>query len=194
MNKLFRLLAIALLLLAAASAGCQKSGDDDDNQNNDDDNTPFQAKQITFTPAGSAQAGDIWLEMENADPAQNAFTLRLMGNGLTDVYGVAGRLTFDRAIGALNSAAPMVALGSGGATVATEAAANDAGGVFGFSRQGLVAGVAFAEPVVIGTLEFNALKAGKTDIAFTENKSRVMNPDLEVVEVAHWLGGTLTVE
>lgn len=194
MNKRLGLLALAAVLFLAFLAGCQKSGDDDDD-NDQNDNGPFRATNIAFTPAGEAASGDIWLELETTDLANNAFTLRLMADGQSGVYGIAGRLTFDPEIAALVSVAAKQALAAEGVTVTAEAAANESGGVFGVTRTGKAAGAAvFTEPVVIGHLEFTVAKAGTTEISFTENRSRIMNPDLDEIEVTNWRGGTLTVK
>ncbi|HPM77323.1 MAG TPA: cohesin domain-containing protein [bacterium] len=198
MNK--RLLYILTLIVAVGFAlalgGCNKSDDDDDNDNNgDDDNDDFTATSISFTPAGEAQAGDIWLELAESAPAKNTFTLNVRGNAIAETYGVAGRLLFDRELTSLDSAEPGDALAGNDAQIKALGGSNDQGGVFGISRSGdYTHSVTLDAAKIIGTLQFTVSAAGTTDITFNEERSTILNHDFELAEVSNWLGGTLVVE
>ena len=190
-SSILKSLIFCMLILALASfAGCKK-GDDD---NDDDSSDNGGIKSVTFQPAGSAGAGDIWLELESSSPGDNRFSLRVKGDGLT-VYGVAGRLEFDPAICTLTGAQSGDALEGGTAKIVAAGGASDEGGVFGISRSGdFQTGADLKADRNIGVLEFSILSPGSTKISFTSDHSRVMNQNLESVEVAHWLGGTLAIK
>jgi len=155
----------------------------------------FAATSITFTPDGPGGAGDIWLELESANPPGNSFKLKVIGDELKGVYGVAGRLKFDRAICSLKGAKAGDALKGNSAEIIAAGGSNDEGGVFGFSRsKDYQHGVNLSANKVIGVLEFKVESAGTTTISFNTKRSNALNQILDDVEVAHWLGGTLKVE
>ena len=161
----------------------------------DDAGTGDAVATIGFEPEGEGGPGMIWLRLADSDPAAGTFSLEVVGDGLTSVYGVAGRLLFDTGVCVLESAAPGGALEGGAAVVMAAGAGNDAGGVFGVSRSGdSSAGADLAAGEVVGTLSFRVVQPGSTAILFKESRSRAMSQALEKVEVADWLGGTLTAE
>ncbi|HPQ67572.1 MAG TPA: hypothetical protein PKW95_00495 [bacterium] len=195
MNKRFHYIMLLILAVSftLALGGCNKS-DDDDNDSGDDDNDDFTATLITFTPAGSPQAGDIWLELE-PDLKENSFILSVHGNAIEETYGVAGRLLFDREMASLDAATAGDALAGSEVQIKALGGSNDKGGVFGFSRSGdYTHSVTLDAGKIIGTLQFTVTAAGETDIVFDEDRSLILNHDFELAEVNNWLGGTLVVE
>ena len=191
-----RLLWLIALLTAVVlvAGGCSCNDDDDDDDNDDNDDSDFQASSISFDPAGPGTTGQIWLELDQADPATNSFTLKVLGDGL-DGYGVAGRMNFDRLIAALDAAKPGDALEGNSAVIVAKGGDIDAGGVFGVSRSGDFENTAtISSDKIIGTLEFSVSAAGTTAIDFDADRSSILDAVFEKVEVDSWLGGTLTVE
>ncbi|MDD5308640.1 MAG: cohesin domain-containing protein [Deltaproteobacteria bacterium] len=145
-----------------------------------------------FEAEGPGKAGDVWLELESESPAARTFTLKVLASGLKQVYGAAGRLVFDTKVCALRSAAPGDALEGGKAQVIAKGGPNAEGGVFGISRSGdFETSVDLGSGAVVGTLTFEIVGSGTTDIAFVPERSHAVTHTLESVAVAHWLGGTL---
>lgn len=180
-TKTLLLLSFALTLLALAACGGGGGGE-------------FTATSITFKPDGPGGAGDIWLELESANPSKNSFKLKVIGDDIKGVYGVAGRLEFDRSILALRGAKAGNALEGNSAQLIAAGGSNDEGGVFGVSRsKDYQHGVNLRADKVIGILEFEVKSAGTTTISFNTKRSNALNQLLDDVEVAHWLGGTLEV-
>jgi len=197
MNKtLLKILFFLVCVLSLSCTGCSRSdnggsGDDDDDGSGDDD---FSPTSITFMPDGQGAAGDIWLEQGATDVDKKAFTLKVIGDGLT-VFGVAGRLTFNESVCELTGIVAGDALEGGTAPIVAAAAGNDDGGVFGVSRSvDWRHSATIAKTKVIGTLEFSVKKAGTTTIAFNADRSRALDEGLHSVEITNWLGGELTVE
>jgi len=181
-----------LVLLFSVSvlvfAGCQKSGDDDDNGGD------VSFHSVSFTPEGQGGAGDLWLELGDVDVAHGKITLKVIGDAFA-AYGVAGRLLFDQKVLMLTGAYAGDALAGENVQIVAAGAANDEGGVFGFSRSGDYSSSAeVTKSKVIGTLEFKLIAHGTAEITFNADRSRVVNEVLDSVEVAHWLGGTVMVE
>jgi hypothetical protein len=190
MNNRFLLYAFAATLLVTLPFTACKSND-----NGDDDDDSFSASSITFTPNGSGQTGDIWLELVSSDPKTNSFQLKVVGSGIETAYGVAGRLTFDRKIASLDEATAGNALEGNNAVLVARGTSNDEGGIFGVSRSvDFQNDVEITESKTIATLSFTVLGTGTTEIKFVENLSRVMDKGLDSVEIGNWSGGTLTVE
>jgi len=183
--------AVLCLLASTVISACSESSP----AQLEDAGTGDAVPTIDFEPEGEGGPGMIWLRLAEADPAAGTFSLEVVGDGLASVYGVAGRLLFDTGVCALESAAPGGALEGGAAVVIAAGAGNGEGGVFGVSRSGdFSAGADLAADAVVGTLSFRIVQPGSTEIRFKENRSRAMSPSLEKVEVADWLGGTLTAE
>ena len=190
---------ILVLLLAAALlvfAGCASNDDDDsDDDASDDDDSEFTASSITFEPDDAGGAGEIRLELESVDLANNRFLLKVIGDEIPLTYGVAGRLEFDVELCALDQAQPGNALEGNGAVIIARGAGNEKGCVFGVSRSGdYTNSVQITADKIIGTLQFTVSKAGETRIDFDKNLSLCINHDFDAVEVSDWLGGKLTVE
>jgi hypothetical protein len=155
---------------------------------------PFVATSITFEPVPAWHKGGIWLELEEARPADNAFTLRVMGDGL-DAYGVAGRLTFDTTLATMKGAAAGTALAGGEAELLAAGAGNEQGGFFGVSRSlGERTTVPLTAGKAIGTMSFTVSRAGQGEITLNPVRSLVIDAKAQPVKVAGWLGGTLTVK
>jgi hypothetical protein len=149
---------------------------------------------ITFTPQGPADPG-IWLELEAADPENGTFTLKVVGKGIGNVYGVAGRLAFDRTHCSLEAARAGDALLGGTATLVAAGASTADGGVFGISRSGdFENAVDLDGSRVIGYLDFLLQDTGSFDLSFVDARSRAIDPGLRYIEVDGWLGGTLAHE
>jgi hypothetical protein len=179
---------------ALAVSGCtggQQSPDRGGDLVGGPDETPVP--KITFAPAGPTTAG-VWLELESADLAAQRFSLKILGSGLANVYGISGRLVFDRGLCTLESATAGAALGAGAAAVAAGASSVE-GGLFGVSRTGdFSAGVALDGTQVIGTLSFVLADRGTVGITFAPERSRILDPRFQKVEVGAWLGGAVTLE
>jgi hypothetical protein len=180
-------LALMTLLTVAWAAACDKNDDDDDGG-------PSGQYEVSFTPESEPGDGDIWLELDEVDAKDQTFTLKVVGASLT-AYGVAGRLSFDRNVCQLDAGAAGTALAGDGVTLIGAATGNDLGGVFGFSRSvDFKHSAALSSDQAVGVLTFRIIGKGETPIAFVDKRSSVMDHGLDTVEVAHWLGGTLTIK
>ncbi|MBI5479074.1 MAG: hypothetical protein HY906_09470 [Deltaproteobacteria bacterium] len=158
------------------------------------DGGPFHASSIAFVPDEGAPDGRIWLELEEARPLENAFTLRVMGDGI-DAYGVAGRLLFDTSVTTIVGATAGEALAGGDAEILAAGAGNGKGGFFGVSRSlGERAAVPLTADRVIGTLSFTVEGPGETRIRFNGVRSLVIDAQAGAVTVGSRLGGTLIVK
>lgn len=183
-SKIFLLTLFTFTLVGLAFYGCGGDG-----------GGGFSASSITFTPDGPGGKGDIWLELESAEPSKNRFKLKVIGDGIEGAYGVAGRLEFDRNICALGGAKSGDALEGGSAEIVAAAGSNEEGGVFGFSRsKNYESSSNLSADEVIGYLEFTVSAAGTTELSFVSKRSKVLNHKLDIVDVKNWLGGTLTVK
>ena len=173
-------------------AGCSSSSGDDDDDSGDDD---FTASSITFEPDSGSGDQTIWLALAGASPETNSFVLNVIGQAIDSTYGVAGRLEFDLELTALGQAQAGNALESNNAQILALGGPNDKGGVFGFSRSGdYEHSVTLSKDKIIGTLHLTVLGAGQTKIDFDDDRSHVIDHDLDALEVTDWIGGTLTVQ
>ncbi|MCZ7585856.1 MAG: hypothetical protein M5R36_22395 [Deltaproteobacteria bacterium] len=135
---------------------------DDDDDDNDDDDDGFQASSITFEPSGSGGAGSVWLELAEADPETNSFSLNVLAQGLGEVYGLAGALRFDGAVAQMQGAEAGPALEGDGATVIARGAPSEDGGVFGASRSVVwQASALLQDKAIVAVLRFGVGAAGR---------------------------------
>lgn len=194
MNKWTRpaLAFFAVFFLLFAACG---HGDDDDNDDSspgdDDDNATLE---VEFTPDAPGEAGAIWLELGQVLAEENTFTLKVIGDGLT-AYGVAGRLLFDPQVVTLTAVQAGEALAGDNAVIVAAGAANELGGVFGFSRSvNYQQSAALVKTKIIGEVTFTIQDKGETTISFNVDRSRVLDHSLDSVEVGHWYGGKLAIK
>jgi hypothetical protein len=157
------------------------------------DGGPFVATSIVFQPDWALHRGSIWLELEEAHPETNFFTLRVMGDELA-AYGVAGRLRFDTSITEVTGVTAGDGLAGGEAELLAAAAGNEQGGTFGVSRSlGERVAVPLTGDRAIGTLSFTVHGPGSTRIDSSRVRSLVIDERGRPVTVTGWLGGTLLV-
>jgi hypothetical protein len=150
---------------------------------------------VHFEPSGSPGPGSIWLEADGDVGSDGTFTLLVRGDGLATVFGVAGRLEHDPNVCSLEGAEAGDALDDGGAELLAAGAGRSSGGVFGVTRARDWQSSATVEAnEVIGRLTFKAVAPGTTNVRFVTQRSKVLSHELKEVEVAQWLGGTVTVE
>jgi len=196
MNKFkINLLILTVFVLAILGLSACSSGGNESHQNEQgDDDSGHSATSISFTSDSGAGTGNIWLEIDSTNPESKSFKLKVVGDGLA-VYGVAGRLEFDRSICTLDGAQAGTALEGNSAKIVAKAGSNDKGGVFGFSRSvEFMHSAQLSKDKAIGTLEFTVSKTGTTKIAFVEDRSKALDQELKSVDVVKWLGGTLVVK
>ena len=175
----------AVALMAVAGCNQNSGGDDDDGKGT--------SRSVTFNPAGDGKAGAIWLEMGEFDAASGTLTLIVRGDGLS-LFGIAGRLIFETQPIEMTGAQVGDALAGDGLELQGAGAGNEAGGVFGFSRTGAAASAVVNENQVIGKLTFAVKTVGTSEIEFDIDRSRVVGENLERIEVADWIGGTIVVK
>jgi hypothetical protein len=193
-----RLRIIGLAVLATAALGC---GDNlvpaapaDAGAATDGGAGPFTPTAIVFVPDDGEHAGALWLELAEARPQEQRFTLKVVGDGL-DAYGVAGRFLFDTSVTSLEGLVAGDALAGGDAELLAAAAGNRAGGYFGVTRSlGDRGAVPLTAAGTVGTLSFAVLGPGTTRVRFNPPRSLVIDGDAKPVKVTAWLGGTLIVK
>ena len=156
---------------------------------------PFVATSITFEPDDGAHTGAIWLEVDEARPPNKRLHpprrrrrhRRLRGGRPAPLRHRARDLT---------GIAAGTALAGGEAEVLAAGAGNRQGGYLRrVAQPGRARDGARSRPAsVIGTLSFVVNRPGHGEITLNPVRSLVIDAQAKPVNVAGWLGGTLTVK
>ena len=169
-------LALLVLLVAACSS---------------DDGGGTKAKpkvktEIVFEAA--APAGGASISLRAKELTSEHLVLELVGKNITDLYGLAFRMTYDPAV--LEPTAITASTAWQGQTTALANAKNPGLWVAVITRQGKVKGIA-AQDTVLGTLTLAIKQMKPTTLAFKLDRSRLVDSGGSSPSAVDWVAGAL---
>jgi len=174
----------ALLFLALCLAACSSSDDAGGSKQK-------PGKTLSFRPATAPSGSSITLKAKSLENGK--LVLELVGNQLSDVYGVAFRLKYDPAALTFSSFEPAAPFASPDAITLSDT--KTAGLLVGtLSLKGKQNGIS-ANGAAIGVLTFTLAQEAPTKLEFVGTRSAVIGATTGTpISAAGWAAGDLVLE
>lgn len=142
-------------------------------------------KQLDYIPGDLPDAG-IFLRLVTLD--DQSLTLEVVGNGITNLYGLAFRLQYDPAVLDFTEMTPAADWPAEAISIAHETQTGIL--VAAITSRGPATGLNFSDQV-LATLKFNLLAKQETCIAFLDNYCSLVCTDESLIPGQTWSGGRL---